>query len=61
MAIDIDFSKYSLDSLKEFYCNFHLIVYHKIPEANEYPYNSTEQNRDVLIAQCKLLQQLSRR
>lgn len=61
MTIDIDFSKYSLDSLKEFYCNFHLIVYHKIPDADEYPYNSTEQNRDVLIAQCKLLQQLSRR
>ena len=51
----------SLDSLKEWYCNFYLIVYHKIPEADEYPYNSTEQNRDVLIAQCKLLQQLSRR
>ena len=61
MTIDIDFSKYSLDSLKEFYCNFHLIVYHKIPDADEYPYNSTEQNKDVLIAQCKLLQQLSRR
>ena len=61
MAIDIDFSKYSLDSLKEFYCNFHLIVYHKIPDADEYPYNSTEQNKDVLIAQCKLLQQLSRK
>lgn len=57
----IDFQSYNIDSLKEFYCNFHLIVYHRLPEANEYPYNSTEQNKDVLVAQCKLLQQLSRR
>ncbi len=57
----IDFQAYSIDSLKEWYCNLHLIVYHKIPDANEYPYNSTEQNRDVLIAQCKFLQRLSRR
>ena len=61
MNSELKLESLSLDSLKEWYCNLHLIVYHKIPDADEYPYNSTEHNRDVLIAQCKVLQQLSRR
>ena len=56
--MSLDLEMYSLESLKEIYCNLHHVVYNKIPKADEYPYNSTEQNRKILIAQINLLNRI---
>lgn len=58
MKYELNLELLSLDSLKERYCKSHFIVYNRIPKADEYPYNSTERNKKILIAQINLLNKI---